>query len=402
MRKVALALLMGTSRRRPASTTLAAVAAALVGVAGCSTAGSGNATHSPTPVAKASSSASPTSSTSPSATTQTSASPSPPAVTGSYGVLAGPFVGSTYNITLVKIDGKVVGPAQTSTPQSPTCAGQAAGLVPYPISTSNDLVYFMDATGAVHTMDAGGGIQQAPVVTLPIGPSTRSVFAVSPDDSRMAVAVIDFVAGGAATRLFVDELGHPAAQNPIFSESGSYTLWPIGWHAGNLVVAKVPSCTNGIGPACCTGPQELHVVDPTTAVRRYTLGGSGCVIVGPASPAGAICENSTFTTASILNWNGTTRRSFGINGASAEYIAPTTNGGIEGFTQVATMDGADTIIVDGGHTLAQFAVCGWIDESHVLAGGDVQQQPRVGDVATGVVSPVAAQGDCAGRIPGAL
>jgi len=38
----------------------------------------------------------------------------------------------------------------------------------------------------------------------------------------------------------------------------------------------------------------------------------------------------------------------------------------------------------------------------VLSGGDVQQQPRVGDMTTGNVVPVAAQGDCGGRIPGGL
>ncbi len=46
--------------------------------------------------------------------------------------------------------------------------------------------------------------------------------------------------------------------------------------------------------------------------------------------------------------------------------------------------------------------CGWIDASHVIAGGDTQSQPRVGDVASGNISPVAAQGLCAGRIPGSL
>jgi hypothetical protein len=46
--------------------------------------------------------------------------------------------------------------------------------------------------------------------------------------------------------------------------------------------------------------------------------------------------------------------------------------------------------------------CGWIDASHVISGGDVQQQPRIGNLATGTVIPVAAQGSCAGRLPGGL
>jgi hypothetical protein len=46
--------------------------------------------------------------------------------------------------------------------------------------------------------------------------------------------------------------------------------------------------------------------------------------------------------------------------------------------------------------------CGWIDNSHVLSGGDTQRQPRIADITTGKIVPVPAQGDCAGRIPGGL
>jgi hypothetical protein len=58
-------------------------------------------------------------------------------------------------------------------------------------------------------------------------------------------------------------------------------------------------------------------------------------------------------------------------------------------------------IVEGARTL-NMDVCGWIDDTHIVAGGDTQSQPRIGNISTGVVVPVAALGDCAGRLPGGV
>lgn len=376
--------------------------AASIGLAACGGPGSASA-HSPTPVAAASPTSSPNSGASPTAQASASPSPSPSAsasagpapVSGAYGVLAGPFSGLNYSVALVGVDGKVVASAQASTPVNPTCAGQAAGLVPYPVSTSNSRAYFMDAKGAVRWVAPDGSKSAGPVITLPVGPSTRSVFAVAPDDSRMAVAVIDFVSGGASTRLFVDDLALGGTQTKIYDETGSYTVWPMGWHAGLIVVAKVASCTQGGGPFCC-GPQELHVVDPATATRRVVIGGSGCVIAGASSPGGAVCENSTFTQASEVNWAGGTFNTFPINGPAAAMISPDSN-------LVAVVNtGTNVTNVRVGMALNGMEACEWIDSSHLLSGGDAQSQPKVGDEYHDSVVPVTATGDCAGRIPGAL
>jgi hypothetical protein len=66
------------------------------------------------------------------------------------------------------------------------------------------------------------------------------------------------------------------------------------------------------------------------------------------------------------------------------------------------------LVIDGQTTFAgvkqtlDLVACGWIDSTHVIAGGDAQSQPRVGDVTSGAIAPIAAQGVCAGRIPGGL
>ena len=59
-------------------------------------------------------------------------------------------------------------------------------------------------------------------------------------------------------------------------------------------------------------------------------------------------------------------------------------------------------ITVGAASIAGMFACTWIDDTHVLSGGDAQHQPRVAQVTSGGMVPVAAQGDCAGRLPGGL
>ena len=368
---------MSTRRHASALGVLAVILAAA-----CSVPGTGGAKPSQS-AASASRSATPSAGA--------SRSPSPAPAAGAYGVLMSPLTGTNYTVSLVGIDGRVIASAQASTPSATTCANAAAAVVSAPISTSNARVYYMDALGVIRYLAPNGDAGRA--TSVPIGPSRHSMFAVSPDDQRIAVIVDDFTATGAATRLYVEDLiggGHHAE---IFGETGAFTLWPTGWHGtNNLVLAKVPSCTQGGGPGSA-GPQEFHVNDPTTAVRRFTVGGSGCLIAGPPSPAGAVCE--TDVTGTVLTWTGATTRAFAVQGFTPAYLSP--DGSL-----VATIVNGDTVIQESSKTFPGMQACGWIDDTHVFSGGDAQRQPRVGDINTGNVVPIAAQGDCVGRLPGGL
>ena len=314
---------------------------------------------------------------------------------GSFGVLVSSLSGATYTVSLVGIDGRVIASGIANSPATVTCADTAAGVVPPPVSTSNTRVYFMDALGVVRYLSPNGDTGQA--VTLPIGPGRRSLFAVSPDDTLMAVVVLDFTAGGATTKLYMYQLQAGGSQNLLFSQSGAFTLWPTGWHgSNNLVLAKVPACTQGGGPLCC-GPQEFHVVDPKTAFRRFTIGGASCVIAGPPSPAGAVCEDTTaYAQANVLDWTGATVHSYPVSGPTPAYLSP------DGTVFAVPVVAAPTTSVLPTNASVNLTACGWIDNTHLLSGGDAQHQPSVGDIATGQVLPVPAVGDCAGRIPGGL
>ena len=361
-------------------------------LAGCSLSGASNnvASHTPSPLA-----ASPILSPSSSPTTHATPSQGPQPVSGAYGVLYGTQSAATYTVSLVGVDGKVVASADASTPVAVSCANAAAALVSPPVSTSNSRAYFMDAQGVIRFLGPGGDTGR--VTSVPVGTaSRRAMFAVSPDDQRIAVIVDDFSSSGATTHLYVEDLNGGGNHLDLFSQSGAFTLWPVGWHGtNNLVLAKVPSCTQGGGPFCC-GPIELHVVDPATANRRFTLGSSSCVVAGSPSLAGVVCESgANYTQATVLNWTAGTLRTLAINGPTFAYLSP-------GGGMVALVDNNGTSFTIGAASIAGMFACTWIDDAHVLSGGDAQHQPRVAQVTSGGMVPVAAQGDCAGRLPGGL
>ncbi len=348
--------------------------------------------HSPSPAQ-----ASPTHRATASASAAASPTPSPPPqpVTGAYGVLVGSQAASTYTVSLIAVDGKVAASSEASTPAGVSCANAAGAPVPLPVSMSNSRAYFMDAQGVVRFLAPNGDSGRA--TTVPAGTaSRRATFAVSPDDQRIAVIVADYNTSGASSRLYIEDLNGGGNHLDLFSESGARTLWPIGWHGiNNLVVAVVPSCTQGGGPFCC-GPSELHVVDPATANRRFTLGGPSCVIAGSPSPAGVVCENpANFTQGTYLTWTGGTVRVLALNGPSFAYVSP-------GGGMVAFVDNNGTSFTIGAASINGMFACTWVDDGHVLSGGDAQHQPRIATVTTGAIVPVAAQGDCGGRLPGGL
>lgn len=116
----------------------------LVSAAGSACAGGGQnnvASHpsSPSAAASHSPSGSPSASVLPSGSASPSAPavPSPQPVTGAFGVLYGSQAASSYSVSIVAVDGKVVASAQASTPATVSCANAAAGLVAPPLSTSN-------------------------------------------------------------------------------------------------------------------------------------------------------------------------------------------------------------------------------------------------------------------------
>jgi hypothetical protein len=332
-------------------------------------------------------------------------SPSPSASSNAYGVLVGSQLQNTYTVSLVGIDGRVAASAEASTPHPVSCGDMSTPIPLLPVSTSNSRAYYMDASGAVSWV-APNGKSAAPIVTLPAPTTTRrTMFAVSPDDQQMAVVVTDFPStdATATTNLYMFDLNKGETQRLLYTQTGARTLWPVGWHGtDNLIVAAAPTSCVGSEPFCC-GMQELHVVDPATADRRFTLGSWGrCPIAGAPSPAGVVCENLPLTGATVLSWTATTLRSLRFSVYVSLYLSP--NG-----ANVATVDRSGTGLwnweaarFDGKGVNGTMFACSWIDDTHLLGKGAPNDHAWIADITDGHLIPVAAAGDCGGRLPGGL
>jgi hypothetical protein len=275
-----------------------------------------------------------------------------------------------------------------------------------PVSTSNSRAYYMDASGAVRWV-ALNGKSDTPIATLPAPTTTRhTTFAVSPDDQQIAVVVADFstMDATATTNLYMYDLNQGGTQKLLYTQTSARTLWPVGWHGtGNLVVAAAPTACVGSVPFCC-GMQELHVVDPITAARRYTLGSWGkCPIAGPPSPAGVVCENiSPVVGATVLSWTGEKVRSLRFAGYQSFYLSPdgaTLASGDRSGTGVWKPDGSG---LEPSMFKGTAFGCSWIDDTHMLGKGGPNDHAWIADITDGHLIPVAAAGDCGGRLPGGL
>ena len=312
------------------------------------------------------------------------ASPTPAAVPA-YAVLATPNTSANYTVTLIDTQGNPVATATaTGWNGSLTCAGVATALLPPLISASNSKVYFEDSAGVVHFLTPAGATGKA--TTVPVGAARRSIFSVSPDDKRIAVVVSDFGANKATIRVYVENLSGGGNHVQIFTSSGSTSLWPVGWHAGNLVLAKVPACIQSEAFGCCS-PSELHVVRPANGVRLFTIGGSACTVSGPSTPVGTPCLTSA-NVARVLDWAGVTLRTVQLPFKRLTYLSP------DGQHLAYQTDGGTVV---GGQTPPlQMGVCGWIDNTHIVDSG------HIGDITTGSVAAITTTAECAGRIPGGL
>lgn len=342
-----------------------------------------------------------------------SPSPSSPAhLASAYGVLTDwqPSAGS-YNVYLVTPDGAIAAKAQSSTPRIPTCGpNNATPYLPPPVSTSSSLAYFMDAQGQVRSLSPDGKVGDVWFsVAVGSGPYANgtvinrwSFFSVSPDGYYIAVTTVEYDGnGGAHTMLLVDNIltkGAIRIDAPSelrFQETGSTTLWPIGWHSARPVLAVVPVCSGAIVPTYWA--TELHVVDPITAERYWTIGGPDCLITGPPAPGGVLCETHGIDFV-IAGWDGArlVQEPSGLSAQQAAYLSP--NGKL-----IAVPDPSGTRFPYQSTKPLPMITCGWIDDSHVLGKAGVgPTQATVGNVSDGTITTLTVAGSCAGRIPGSL
>lgn len=363
-----------------------------------------NSGPAPTPPSSPQLSATPSASSSPGASPSPGVSPGPgtPAApcrsqAASYGLLLG-YGATADRLVMVGPDGCTGPSVQFALPSLGDC-GQGMGVFEAPpVSASNDKVYFRDGDTRIRSLTPAGATSD--VTTVPGGRSTISFFSVSPDDARIAVVVEDFSNPSSfALQLYVEDLVGGGHHSVIYASttarvSGVTTLWPMGWHAGNLVLAVVRPCTYEQVPA----PNAWRVVSASSAAGLLTIGGDSCVPGWWPSPAGLACTDTTTMQVRVYNWSGQLTSTVPGNGGSPALspdgsLVSTANGGGLGNPSPVT-----TIVhASGGIQLVTPGVmaCLWIDNTSLLTPDAVFSYPG-GDVVS------EADGDCAGRFPGGL
>ena len=222
----------------------------------------------------------------------------PPALKGSYAVLVKNFLvegGSTYTLSIVASTGSV---AASTTARKRTVPNVQIGN----LSTSNTTLYYLDGDSDVRFLrpDRSTGL----VTHIALGPHQAAAFAVSPDDLRIAVSVLDYTRYPVSTRLYVEDL-HGGTNHVQLFFSTSVIEWPVGWHAGRLVVAlgiDYPPQNVGDWFATASG---YHVVNAQTGARLLSLC-TGKESYVPQSSGGAVCVD--VNAASVTSWDGRTRK----------------------------------------------------------------------------------------------
>lgn len=353
------------------------------------------ASHSPSP--RASTIASP------------SATPSAGPLSGSYGLVL-----SAGMLNVIKTDATVAATVAVAPASAQFCSSQHDGVVaPPPVSASNDAVYFRDGDTKIRQVVPPAGAVD--VTTVPGSPSIVSFFSVSPDDQQIAVLTEDVSSNtGISERLYVEDLKGGGHHVDIFTtqvpkDKRGTTLWPMGWHAGALILAVFPACT--FEPAGIT-PSEWHVSNAANATRIATIKASSCTLSYWPSAAGVGCADSQGVT-TLYDWAGKVLSVTGPGATGSGYsmtsVSPKGNSILFATGAGAGAPTPATGIVQLGPgpyaTVPGHAACAWIDEDHLLAGDAVIQFPAETPgnlLVTTTVMPLADSGVCAGRFPGGL
>jgi hypothetical protein len=361
---------------------------------------------------------------SPSANASSAASPPPVPVAASYGLL---LAGG--KLEMITPDGLVGPSASIAPPTLQTCIpGLNANLEP-PVSATADKVFYRDGDTNIRYLTPAGKTGDA--TTVPGSATSVSFFAVSPDDQRIAVLVEDFSAATTiGLQLYVEDMnggGHHAViyATTTSRNASATTLWPMGGHHGNLVLAQMTGCTNDPGSYA---PSEWHVADASNGNRIATIKRIGPAGVIPnfcnlsywPSAAGVACFVNQEAT--VFDWTGKLVATVVIQGGVGYGV---TQSGLspsgrdiffssQGLCSGAAAPGTVTVCPvfgtiissQGGNSYASVDAtnaCLWIDETHLLAPDSVMVASQTaGGPVTETRRWLPASGVCAGRYPGGL
>jgi hypothetical protein len=271
------------------------------------------------------------------------------------------------------------------------------------LSTSNTRVYFPDGPTAVRYLGRDGSIGLATSLPTPTA-KTRAVFSVSPDDQRIAIGVFNWTnAGPMISTVSIQDLqggGHSVE----LERSATLYGWPVGWHGGNLVLARIPAFGGAPNPNAATA---YELINSSTRESLGYLGGMTCPVVGPLSRAGTACVAARCHCLMAVDWSGTQNPMYTYADPSEmNWAALSPSGHAVIFSENYGATTGLGIWRDGTVTFKQRYSSGrsqWLDETHALFACEGSATCySIADLAGGTTVPVTLPGLVMGVLPGGL
>jgi len=310
-----------------------------------------------------------------------------------------------YFVDLVDLSGNVVASAKARmrSPVTGTCGNDFQVYPAMPlISTSAGRVYYLDGDTDVRFLAPNGSTGLATRVSG----SSQSVamFAVSPDDRKIAVSIYDYRSHPVGASLYVEDLAG-AGNHVDLPSSGLPYRWPAGWHGGDLLVGSDGTPDPGFGfyaplPYRITGFQLL---DPTTGGVVATLGDNSCQPQSSLPAAGGVACETPAGAVGAIDWSGkTTIFATGDVFTGGASLSP------DGTKLAASGSGAILHIISSPATGSTESNVGggypgdggWLDANHVVVRGGGSPSQSVIDLQAGRNFGLASQTVLAARLPG--
>jgi hypothetical protein len=275
--------------------------------------------------------------------------------------------------------------------------GETAAYTMPRTSISSTRVYFLDGESTVKSLSPDGSVQTVMNISAPS--NSQVVFAVSPDDRRIAVSVITLARSRVPASfndvMYIEDVGTGAHRVDLYS-STTTGEWPIGWHAGHLIVGvggfDLFSFQNPYGAIA------YQIVDPASGLGLVTLDCAQGLLVaaGTACASGWCSTGSTCGTGTLAKqaWDGA-KTAFVLPGGPPPKIFMAFANSAElspDGTSIAADAVADqqnfaveTLLFKGGSSSVLTRLgspLGWLDSSRVLVSSP--SAVWVIDVSTGV------------------
>jgi hypothetical protein len=316
-------------------------------------------------------------------------------------------------LELLRLDGQVVASAigNYRSAIKGTC-GNDLDLYPAAlpsVSISAGRVYYLDGDTDVRYLDPDGSTGLA--TRVPGNSQAAAMFAVSPDDRRIAVAVFDYRSKPIATRLYVEDLAGGGNRTELSAPPGVYR-WPAGWHAGNLVMGVSPNsnASEYLETPLAAPLARLELLDPTSGRVIASLGTSACApTLALPTAAGIACTGPNSNGFGTIDWSGKTTifstdlYSSGSISPDGRYVlAETITDGI--MKLIGSPSAGGTVVQVGGSAHSGSGgdpgVGGWLDASHVVVRRIGSRDLVVVAIPGGTFTPLATAMALVGALPG--